>query len=70
MLRDHYCTVGEAASIIGVTPGRVRQLLKDNAETLGAENFEGNFWLLQRVAVEQFAKRDRPRGNPNWGKSA
>lgn len=65
-MREQYCTVNEAAEIIGVTPGRVRQLLKTRADDLGAENFDGKIWLLERVAVKRFANISRPAGNPNW----
>lgn len=69
MLADTWMTVSEAAEELGVTPGRVRQILAQCPEELGAEKLHGGIWLLQRVAVRHFARIDRPRGNPNFRKA-
>lgn len=55
----------EAAAILKVTPIRVRQLI--NEGRLRAEIWGGRY-VLDRDEVEQFAKVDRPVGNPAWKK--
>jgi len=50
-------TVAAAAAVVGVSPGRIRQLI-DSGE-LAAEKV-GRDWVLRRSVVERFAAKDRP----------
>lgn len=52
-------TTAEAAAILRVTPGRVRQLLRDGQ--LRSEK-RGRDHLLDQTEVERFDKHDRKKG--------
>ncbi|HXF67427.1 MAG TPA: helix-turn-helix domain-containing protein [Burkholderiales bacterium] len=55
---ERFCTVAEAAAVLGVTPGRVRQLLSEG-RIIGARK-HGRDWLIPApVRV-----REVPRGRP------
>lgn len=60
-----WMTVCETADFLGISVGRVRQLLLENS--LSGEKF-GNTWAIARSEVERFAKLDRPSGNPQFQK--
>jgi len=61
------CTVQQAAEILGVTEGRVRQLLLE--KRLKGKKF-ANVWEVEREEIERFKSLDRPAGNPTFKKSA
>jgi excisionase family DNA binding protein len=61
MLGD-WMTVHEAATVLGVTDGRVRQLL--SAGALRGERLGARMWLLERASVERYKKERRPVGRP------
>ena len=52
-------TTAEAAVILSVTPGRVRQLIRDGQ--LKSEK-RGRDHLLEQAEVERFDKHDRRKG--------
>lgn len=52
-----FLTVSEAAELIGVTEGRVRQLLKSG--DLVGEKF-GTQWVITQAEVKRFAKIPPP----------
>jgi excisionase family DNA binding protein len=60
-------TVKAAAEIIGVTPGRVRQMIK--AGTIIAHRMKGrrNAYYISRAAVDDVMK-PKPAFNPFWSK--
>lgn len=60
-MRQTLITVAEAAEIVGVTPARVRQLIREGR--LPAESV-GPIWLLRRGQVTTFARKPRPNGRP------
>lgn len=59
-------TVGEVATVLGVSAGRVRQLI--TAGRLPAERVHPQLMLLRRADVEAFATQPRrggwPKGKP------
>lgn len=54
-----YITSGEAALILGVTIGRIRQLLLKG--TLTGKHF-GRAWMVDRRSVERYAASGRKPG--------
>lgn len=60
-----WMTVQEVAERLGITDGRVRQLLLKNR--LHGEKF-GQLWVVNEDEVERFASLDRPPGNPGFKK--
>jgi len=61
----NYVTSGEAANILGITTGRVRQLLLNG--TLKGKHF-GHVWMLDRRSVDRFAATRRT-GRPPLDKA-
>jgi excisionase family DNA binding protein len=55
----NYLTSGEAAKILGITNGRVRQLLIKG--TLKGKRF-GHIWMVDRRSVERYAASGRKPG--------
>lgn len=55
-------TVQEAAVIIGVSAGRVRQLINKDKPRLPSIQVGKRMRWIPREAVEAFAKLDRPDG--------
>lgn len=58
-------TVSQAATRLGITPGRVRALI--TAGTLKAERLgppPKGVYMIEEAEFEAFAKLDRPRGKP------
>ena len=53
---DLVVTVTQAARILGLTTGRVRQLLLAG-ELTGNKTSGNGPWLLERAAVEEYARR-------------
>jgi excisionase family DNA binding protein len=53
-------TVEQAAEILGLSPGRVRQICQDGR--LGTKH--GRDWLITRKEVAAFKKLDRPAHRP------
>jgi len=53
-----FITASEAASVIGITPGRVRQLLRDN-HIEGGRKLGGVLWAIPIVSVKKYAKKNR-----------
>lgn len=66
-ITSKFLTVDNAAAVMGVTPSRVRQMLR--AGHLPGTRMHGKFWLVNRRGAEQAAKRrskiGRPRGSKN-----
>lgn len=60
-MTPHLISVAEAAAILRVTPGRVRQLIAGGR--LEATRV-GPVLVLQRQLVERFAMQPRPVGYP------
>lgn len=63
---DDFYNVREAAAVIGVTPGRVRQMLVDN-EIKGVRA-NPRAWLISKKEVERVAKIEHSTGRPRSGK--
>jgi len=57
--------VVEAAEILGITTGRVRQLLLDKDSHLPGFKV-GTSWGIKRSDLLKFQKLQRPAGNPNF----
>lgn len=57
-----FCSVSDAAAIIGCTVGRVRQLLIDG-EIVGMKLNE-RAWAVDRKSAEKYAKREISVGRP------
>lgn len=57
-----FISVAEAATIIGCTEGRVRQLLID--ETLAGQKLNERAWAVERKSAENFAKQPQTVGRP------
>ena len=57
----NHLTAIEAAEILGVTPGRVRQFHTEK-RLVGVK--VGPLLLFERSKVEAFARKDRPEGRP------
>jgi excisionase family DNA binding protein len=62
-----WMSVGEAAEYLGLSEGRIRQLLL--AERIEAMKLNERAWAIPKTALDDFKKLDRPAGNPNFGKS-
>jgi excisionase family DNA binding protein len=62
-----WMTVSEVAEYLGVTGGRVRQMIL--AGELPATKF-GKNWAIARKDVHEFAKIERKPGNPQFLKKA
>ena len=62
-------TVEEVAKEFGVTVGRVRQWLlrpdDENGVKLRGMKF-GKAWAISRESIDEFAKKERVPGNPNF----
>lgn len=56
-------SVETAASIIGCTVGRVRQLLQDGTELKGTKLVK-NAWVVDKKSAEKYAKKPQPCGRP------
>ena len=66
-----HCTVAQAADEIGVTPGRVRQMLIDG-EIRGEQvpDQTNGRWLIGRREVDRVARIEHTVGRPRSGKTA
>ena len=63
MLTTDYLTTKEAATIIGVTVSRVRQLRRSGK--IRAEQVDERTWVIPRAEAERMAKAQRPKvGRP------
>jgi len=60
-MSTEFIGVNQAASIIGLTPARVRVLVRNNR--IKAENIEGRYLILRQEA-ERFKKIPRYPGKP------
>lgn len=59
---DHWCTIAEAADLLGLSKGRVDQFV---AEGRLACDVIGNVRIVKRVDVAELAKIPRPPGRPD-----
>lgn len=55
-------TVAKAAEILGCTPRRIQQLLKD--EVLKGRRLTERFWLVDIKSVEKYGKNPQSTGRP------
>jgi hypothetical protein len=51
----------KVATILNITPRRVRALAESHGDLLGAEKI-GTTWAFDEAKVKEFAKLDRPAG--------
>lgn len=58
-------TVSDAAGRLGVSPGRVRQMV--HSRELGAYKL-GGVWVVPRASFREYAERRRPTGRP-WSRA-
>ena len=65
MINSEWLTVGEVASELGVTAGRVRQVIVEK-RILGKKF--GGAWAINSAEVERFKSLERSPGNPNLKK--
>ena len=63
---DGYYNVREAAAEIGVTPGRVRQMIIDGEIT--GKQANPRAWMIPKEEVDRVAKIKHPTGRPRTGK--
>ncbi len=63
-LLEEYVTLPEAAQEIGITPGRLRQMLR--AGELEGEKV-GPVWVIPRSEVERLKNTPRTTGRPRIG---
>ena len=63
-LIDEYLPVGRAATEIGITEGRLRQMLR-SGEARGEKM--GWVWLVPRSEVERIKKNPSKKGRPRTG---
>lgn len=63
---ERWMSVPEAANYLGLSEGRVRQLLL--AGRIKAMKLNERAWAISKTALDEFKKLDRPVGNPNFGK--
>jgi len=61
-LIDRFCSVEEAAEIIGCTDGRVRQLLR--AGELDGKKVSERAWVVVRASAVKYAASQQPTGRP------
>jgi len=59
-------SVDEAARLIGVTSGRIRQLLSSGE--LRGEKFRNLIWQIRRSDAEKFANQPEGPGRPRSGR--
>ncbi len=62
--QDEILSVPQVAKFLGMSGGRVRQLLLDPLSGLKGFKIGAN-WAVSKKEVERFSKLDRPVGNPN-----
>ena len=60
-----YCSVSEAAVIIGVTTGRVRQMLR--AGQLVGDKLSETVWVVPRCEAEKAGRNTQKTGRPRSG---
>lgn len=67
-LQNDYLTVPQAAAIIGVTPSRVRQMLRQG-EIAGEQlpRQENGRWLIKPKEAARVAKQKPTTGRPRSG---
>lgn len=63
-----FLSVGEAANFLGVTAGRIRQMLR--GDELRGEKLNERAWAVYRDSVEKAAKNQQSggRGRPRSGR--
>lgn len=66
LLPKNLISVETAAETLGVTVGRVRQLLR--AEKLSGMKLNERAWVVDRVSVEKAAKIEQTVGRPRTGR--
>jgi excisionase family DNA binding protein len=59
---DKFMSVDEAAVVIQVTPGRVRQMLR--AKVLPGKKLHGMAWLIDKKDVQRLADNRPKPGRP------
>lgn len=66
MLNPHflYLSVSETADALGITAGRVRQLLLNDPPLLRGHKLGERSWAIEAGEVERFKRERRPRGRP------
>jgi excisionase family DNA binding protein len=62
MIGGNLLNVGEAAAVIGVTTGRVRQMLAKG--TLRGVKANGRAWLVPKKEAEKLRDNRPPKGRP------
>lgn len=61
-----YYTVAEAAEVIGITTGRIGQLLRAGA--IKGRKVSERAWLIPRKEVERFKAMPQTTGRPRVGR--
>jgi hypothetical protein len=61
-------TVTQVAEYLGLTTGRVRQMLRDG--DLSGDKLDEWMWIVNRRSVEKAAKKPQVTGRPRSGKRA
>jgi excisionase family DNA binding protein len=64
LTRKEWFTVTEAAEVLGVSGGRIRQLLL--AGRIDGQKLHPRSWVVSAASVRAFGKLDRPPGNPSF----
>jgi hypothetical protein len=63
-----FCSVADAAEIIGCTVGRVRQLLIDGV--IAGQKLNERAWAVERKSAEKYAQTEQTVGRPRLGKAS
>lgn len=59
---ENWISVNEAATVLGCTDGRIRQLLRDHE--LSGQKVNARAWIISRESVERLAKKPQTVGRP------
>ncbi len=53
-----FVSVTDAAEMVGLSVGRIRQLLLDATSTLKGYKVSGRAWIISRADLKKFAKKN------------
>ena len=70
MINGNLLNVSEAAELLGVTVGRVRQMLDPDRKTgakLKGIKANGRAWLIPKKEIDRMKKNPPPKGRPSLG---
>lgn len=65
LIQDTNMTVSQTAEFLGLTTGRVRQMLREG--DLSGEKIGDWMWVVHRRSAEKFALQPKKTGRPRTG---